>query len=88
MIAAEMYATASGIVELHAAREPALGDERGREEQQLVLLSRREFHRHRRQSVRCSRCAGSPRRGPRSSGRSKRHSVAKYVRAALAESPR
>ena len=34
-----------GIVELHSARETALRQQRGGEEQQLVLLSRREFHR-------------------------------------------
>ena len=33
-----------GIVELDAAREPALGEQRRGEEQQLVFFSRREFH--------------------------------------------
>jgi hypothetical protein len=35
-----MSATASRVVELEAARAPALGHERGGEDQQLVLLSR------------------------------------------------
>src|SRR5258706_2487752 len=52
-----------GVVELEAARLAPLGDERGGEDQQLVLLPRRELHAL---SVTCARCAARPPRAPSS----------------------
>ena len=79
------------IVEAQSAREPPFRDEPRGEDQQLVLFSGREFHgirfrKDRRFQV--FQMRGGTAARPTSAARSALHCKAKYVRAAIVESPR
>jgi hypothetical protein len=86
-IAAEMNADRLRIIELDPSGEPALGSSAAVNSSSLSFLSASVpsdlFGKRQVLKMR-----GSTASRPARSGRSKRHRLAKYVRAALAESPR